>query len=113
MSFLDRFRPRRELAAADTRDGAGGWTAFNRAAPHDRPPDEAQRQYDDALLAWRTNPYAQRIIDIITDYTVGDGGDRPLRRRLLDPPAEPARPAPARPDGRAVAGGRPVPGSLP
>lgn len=73
MSFLDRFRPRRELAAADTRDGAGGWTAFNRAAPHDRPPDEAQRQYDDALLAWRTNPYAKRIIDIITDYTVGDG----------------------------------------
>ena len=30
-------------------------------------------RYDDALLAWRTNPYAKRIIDIITDYTVGDG----------------------------------------
>ena len=73
MSLWQRIRQRRELAAADLTDGAGGWSAVNRAAPHDRPPDEAQRQYDDALLAWRTNPYAKRIIDIITDYTVGDG----------------------------------------
>ena len=74
MSLWQRLRQRRQLAAADTRDGAGGWTALGgRATPHDRPPDEAQRQYGDALLAWRTNPYAKRIIDIITDYTVGDG----------------------------------------
>ncbi|MCW5865511.1 MAG: hypothetical protein KIT52_20655 [Anaerolineae bacterium] len=82
MTWLDRWRQRRQLAAAaDLREGAGGWSAvvgditgaggpFGRG---DRPPDDATRQYHDALLAWRTNPYAKRIIDIITDYTVGDG----------------------------------------
>lgn len=76
MTWLDRWRQRRQLAAAaDLREGAGGWSAiaggpFGRG---DRPADDATRQYNDALLAWRTNPYAKRIIDIITDYTVGDG----------------------------------------
>lgn len=76
MTWLDRWRQRRQLAAAaDLREGAGGWSAiaggpFGRG---DRPADDAARQYNDALLAWRTNPYAKRIIDIITDYTVGDG----------------------------------------
>jgi hypothetical protein len=84
MSIIERWRQRRQLAAtADLRDGAGGWTgriagapAFGGAAPFggaDRPADEQQRQYADALLAWRTNPYAKRVIDLITDYTVGDG----------------------------------------
>ncbi len=78
MSWLDRWRQRQQLAAAaDLREGVGGWSSvvgaggpFGRG---DRPPDDATRQYNDALLAWRTNPYAKRIIDIITDYTVGDG----------------------------------------
>jgi len=78
MTWLDRWRQRRQLAAAaDLRDGAGGWSAITGAGGPfgrgDRPPDDATRQYNDALLAWRTNPYAKRIIDIITDYTVGDG----------------------------------------
>ncbi len=79
MSLWSRMRQRRQLAAAaDLREGAGGWSAvagldggpFGRG---DRQPGDAQRQYEDALQAWRANPYAKRIIDIITDYTVGDG----------------------------------------
>ncbi len=84
MSLWQRLTQRKQQAAADLREGAGGWSAIagsavagaGLSAPFgrgDRPPDDARRQYDDALLAWRTNPYAKRIIDIITDYTVGDG----------------------------------------
>ena len=79
MTWWQRLTQRRQLAAADLRDGAGGWSAVSMSgqpAPFgrgDRPPDDARRQYDEALLAWRTNPYAKRIVDIITDYTVGDG----------------------------------------
>ncbi len=83
MTWWQRLTQRRQLAAADLRDGAGGWSAVSasgqpapfgsRLLSTDRPPDDARRQYDEALLAWRTNPYAKRIVDIITDYTVGDG----------------------------------------
>lgn len=83
MNWWQRLQQRRQLAAADLRDGAGGWSAVSasgqpgpfgsRPLSNDRPPDDARRQYDEALLAWRTNPYAKRIVDIITDYTVGDG----------------------------------------
>ena len=78
MSLFDRWRQRKQLAAADLRDGAAGWSAVAGSAGAGafggRPAsDDARRQYEDALLAWRTNPYAKRIIDIITDYTVGDG----------------------------------------
>jgi len=79
MNWWQRLIQRRQLAAADLREGAAGWSAVAGAGlgpafgRGDRPPDDARRQYDDALLAWRTNPYAKRIIDIITDYTVGDG----------------------------------------
>ena len=47
--------------------------AVGGAGPADRTADAWQQQYRDALAAWRTNPYAKRAIDIITDYTVGDG----------------------------------------
>ena len=79
MSLFDRWRQRKQLAAAaDLREGAAGWSAVVGAGAGGpwggrSLPDDARRQYDDALLAWRTNPYAKRIIDIITDYTVGDG----------------------------------------
>jgi len=89
MNLWQRLTQRRPLAAAaDLRDGAGGWSALaggGRFVPAERslggfppamsglPSADAQRQYSDALLAWRTNPYAKRVIDIITDYTVGDG----------------------------------------
>ena len=79
MSFWSRLRQRRQLAAAaDLREGVAGWSAVAglSGGPYgrgDRQPGDAQRQYEDALQAWRANPYAKRIIDIITDYTVGDG----------------------------------------
>ncbi len=67
---------RRKLAIQpDLRDGAGGWSAVGRAVggAAERPDAARQAQYRDALEAWRANPYAKRIIDLITDYTVGDG----------------------------------------
>lgn len=75
MSIWDRLLGRTTMAAAaaDLTEAGGGWTGLANRGPADRPPAVAQRQYHDALEAWRTNPYAKRIIDIITDYTVGDG----------------------------------------
>ena len=32
-----------------------------------------QRLYWDTLEAWRKNPIAKRIVDVVTDYTLGDG----------------------------------------
>ena len=72
MSIIDRMR-RRLSATADLREGAGGWSALAGYPAAERPEAARQAQYRDALEAWRTNPYAKRIIDLITDYTVGDG----------------------------------------
>ena len=57
MSLWQRLTQRKQLAAPDLRDGAGGWSAVAGLGPGapfgrgDRPPDDARRQYDDALLA--------------------------------------------------------------
>ena len=47
------------------------WPSFGRR--QDRDQADIQRQYDDALTAWRKNPLAWRIVQITTDYTVGEG----------------------------------------
>jgi hypothetical protein len=47
------------------------WMSHGRA--HDRDLADIQEQYKDALTAWRKNPMAWRIIQITTDYTVGEG----------------------------------------
>jgi hypothetical protein len=59
--------------SADMREGAEGWSRVGGRPGAERAEGEREQLYRDALLAWRTNPYAKRIIDIITDYTVGDG----------------------------------------
>ncbi len=48
-----------------------GWKSHGRR--HDRDHADIRSQYDDALTAWRKNPMAWRIIQITTDYTVGEG----------------------------------------
>jgi hypothetical protein len=62
------------LSAVSARvdDGSGGWQAFS-GGPNDRDAGEIQQLYTDALTAWRKNPLAKRIVDTITDYTLGDG----------------------------------------
>jgi hypothetical protein len=72
MNWLDRIR-RRLSVSADLREGAGGWSAIGGGATAERPEAARQAQVRDALEAWRSNPYAKRIIDLITDYVVGDG----------------------------------------
>jgi hypothetical protein len=54
-------------------DESPGWTRTSAAASNERDPAEIQEQYQDALTAWRENPIAKRIVDIITDYCLGDG----------------------------------------
>lgn len=53
-------------------DDSGGWSNLD-TAPNERPWSEIQDLYSDALLAWRKNPLAKRIVDITTDFVVGDG----------------------------------------
>lgn len=72
MSWLDRVR-RRLSVSADLREGAAGWSSVAGRGSAERPEAARQAQYRDALEAWRSNPYAKRIVDLITDYTVGDG----------------------------------------
>lgn len=72
MSIVDRLR-RRLSVSADLGDGASSWIDAGASGRAERPSGERLAQYRDALEAWRANPYAKRVIDIITDYTVGDG----------------------------------------
>ena len=73
MSIIDRWRRWRLSVRADMGEKAAGWSALTGQATAERPEAARQAQYRDALEAWRSNPYAKRIIDLITDYTVGDG----------------------------------------
>lgn len=50
--------------------GSGWWALSGR--PHERDGAELQALYSDALTAWRKNPLAKRIVDITTDYVLGD-----------------------------------------
>ncbi len=72
MNWWQRLRQKLSISA-DMREGAGGWVGAAGRGGAERPSADRMAQYRDALEAWRTNPYAKRIIDIITDYTVGDG----------------------------------------
>jgi hypothetical protein len=68
-------------------DDARGWRALG-AATHDRPLAEQQAAYQETLSAWRKNPLAWRIIQITTDYTVGEGiglsSRDPAMQRFID-----------------------------
>ena len=52
-------------------DDSTGWSGLG-WRPHELDPARRQEMYSDALTAWRKNPIALRIIQIITDYVVGD-----------------------------------------
>jgi hypothetical protein len=73
MSLWDRIRRRTLAAEPDLTDAATGWRIIGPRGAAERSPDDWARGAAEALDAWRRNPYAKRIIDIITDYTVGDG----------------------------------------
>jgi hypothetical protein len=74
MALWDRWRRRVGLAIEpDLTDEATGWVGWGGFGRADAAAADGQQGYRDALAAWRTNPYAKRAIDIITDYTVGDG----------------------------------------
>jgi len=55
---------------APTQDGPP-WRRLNAQTLTE--PTDPYQDYADALEAWQRNPYAKRIIDLITDYTIGDG----------------------------------------
>ncbi len=71
--FLDRFRKRKFAAIPPVQvtDDAG-WNGLT-GRSQDYTQTEMQELYQDALVAWRKNPIAWRIVTITTDYTVGDG----------------------------------------
>jgi len=54
-------------------DESAGWTRFSSPASNERDAAELQELYQDAFTAWRKNPIAKRIVDITTDYCLGDG----------------------------------------
>jgi hypothetical protein len=61
-----------KLASVSVRvDDSSGWASLS-GRPHDRDASEIQSLYENALLAWRRNPIAWRIVAITTDYIIGD-----------------------------------------
>jgi len=56
----------------EIRDNQKGWTSL-RSLPNDRDFSEAAQLYRDALEATRKNPMAKAVIDITTDFVLGDG----------------------------------------
>jgi hypothetical protein len=56
----------------EVRDEQKGWTAL-RSRPNDRDISEIQKLYRDALEATRRNPMAKAVVDITTDFVLGDG----------------------------------------
>lgn len=53
-------------------DDSPGWSSLANQ-PNDRPLHEIQELYRDALQATRKNPMAKAIVDITTDFVLGDG----------------------------------------
>jgi hypothetical protein len=53
-------------------DDSKGWSSLTSGSGHDLDSSEVQSQYEDALKAWRKNPFAKRYIEATTDFVVGD-----------------------------------------
>jgi hypothetical protein len=92
MNLLDRFRilitgelPQPEELASVTAqvDDSSGWTSLT-GRPHDYDQAQIYEIYQDSLLAWRKNPIAWRIINITSDYVVGDAIDISSPNRNLN-----------------------------
>jgi hypothetical protein len=64
-------------------DDSPGWGMLT-ASHQDYSTSEVQEIYQDALLAWRKNPIAWRIIAITTNFVVGDGIEISSTNRSLN-----------------------------
>ncbi|MFZ0545603.1 MAG: hypothetical protein WAM60_09195 [Candidatus Promineifilaceae bacterium] len=54
-------------------DDSPGWVPLGRTGPNDLDYSERIQLYQDALEATRKNPLAKTIVDITTDFVLGDG----------------------------------------
>jgi hypothetical protein len=75
LSLAERAWPQANTAAvsAEVRHGDNaGWTQLDRR-PNDRSHSELVELYRDALEATRKNPLAKAVVDITTDFVLGDG----------------------------------------
>lgn len=70
MNLWQRLRLAFSALTADLRDGPP-WRRLNAQTLTE--PTDPYQDYANALEAWQRNPYAKRIIDLITDFTIGDG----------------------------------------
>lgn len=58
----------------DDADGhSEGFMELGQRGVYDQPAAVAQKFYLDALEAWRENPQVKRIVDVVTDFVLGDG----------------------------------------
>lgn len=51
------------------------WSRSNTEGTRDRYAHDRAQVLQDALLAWRTNPIANRIVGLVSDYVIGGGVD--------------------------------------
>lgn len=77
-----RLAPERFAAVSVRVDDSDGWGSLTYRG-QDYDPAKIQENYSNALIAWRKNPIAWRIIAITTDYVLGDGITITSPRRAL------------------------------
>jgi hypothetical protein len=72
--LLSRFSSLVRLGSVSVKvDDSPGWAPLGRMGPNDLDFSTRVRLYQDALEATRKNPLAKTIVDITTDFVLGDG----------------------------------------
>ena len=71
-SVANRVAVKLATIGAEVDDKSSGWTSLS-SRPNDRDLGQIHQLYRDALEATRKNPMAKAIVDITTDFVLGDG----------------------------------------
>lgn len=83
--LLSRFSSFTSLGSVSaTVDDSPGWVPLGRTGPNDLDFSERIQLYQDALEAMRKNPLAKTIVDITTDFVLGDGIQISSPNRRMD-----------------------------
>lgn len=73
MNILQRIRQWLAVRVTDSKRDDSTWRTVTNVTNRDRYPQDRLEVLQDALDAWRDNPLARRIVELTTEYVVGNG----------------------------------------
>ena len=74
MNLLQRIRQLLTVKVNDSRNDDSTWRSISASTyPRDRYPQDRDEVLQDALDAWRDNPLARRVVELTTEFVVGNG----------------------------------------